>query len=230
MTEKKDLPVDRPKRPRNAAATREAILHAALAAFSHYGYDGIGVRDIAQTAGVTGVLVNRYFGSKEELFAATVAIICADNRIFEKDSTTLASRLAAKVMSKTEPIDALLLILRSAPNPRAAEILRENIARHFERPLKASLPGPHASERAAMILALVVGFQLFRKVIGSEALVHASRARLSRHLMTIIQQLIDSPPSGAPIRKSRANQRRMRSTPASPIKVLPNRRSRTYQN
>ena len=205
MTEKKDLPVDRPKRPRNAAATREAILRAALAAFSHYGYDGIGVREIAQMAGVTGVLVNRYFGSKEELFAATVAIICADNRVFENDSTTLARRLAAKVMSKTEPVDALLLILRSAPNPRAAEILRENIARHFERPLKDSLPGPHASERAAMILAMVVGFQLFRKVIGSKALVHASRARLSCHLMTIIQQLIDSPPSGAPIRRSRAN-------------------------
>jgi len=205
MTQKTDSPLDRLKRPRNAAATREAILRSALAAFPRYGYDGIGVREIAQMAGVTGVLVNRYFGSKEELFAATVEIICADNGIFENDSTTLAKRLTAKVMSKTEPIDALLLILRSAPNPRAAEILRENIARHFERPLKASLPGPHASERAAMILALVVGFQLFRKVIGSKALVHASRARLSSHLMAIIQQLIDSPPSGAPIRRSRAN-------------------------
>jgi AcrR family transcriptional regulator len=193
MTERKVLPIDRPKRPRNAAATRDAILRSALAAFSRYGYDGVGVREIAHMAGVTGVLVNRYFGSKEELFAATVEIICADNRIFENDSTTLAKRLTAKVMSKTEPIDALLLILRSAPNPRAAEILRENIARHFERPLKASLPGPHASERAAMILALVVGFQLFRKVIGSKALVHASRASLSRHLTAMIQQLVDSP-------------------------------------
>jgi AcrR family transcriptional regulator len=206
MIQNTDLPVDRPKRPRNAAATREAILRSALAAFSRYGYDGVGVREIAQMAGVTGVLVNRYFGSKEELFAATVAIICADHRIFESDSTTLAKRLAAKVMSKTEPIDALLLILRSAPNPRAAEILRENIARHFERPLKASLPGPNASERAAMILALVVGFQLFRKVIGSKALIHASGASLSHHLTTTLQGLIDSPSGGeARIRRSRVN-------------------------
>jgi hypothetical protein len=126
--------------------------------------------------------------------------------MFESDSTTLATRLAVKVMSKTEPIDTLLLILRSAPNPRAAEILRENIARHFERPLKASLPGPNASERAAMILALVVGFKLFRNVIGSKGLVRANHASLSRYLATIIQQLIDSPPSGAtPIRRSRVN-------------------------
>jgi AcrR family transcriptional regulator len=201
MTQKTDLPVDRPKRPRNAAATRDAILRSALAAFSRYGYDGVGVREIAQMAGVTGVLVNRYFGSKEELFCATVEIICADHKIFEGDSTTLAARLNAKVLSKTEPIDALLLILRSAPNPRAAEILRENIARHLERPLKTSLPGRNASERAAMILALVVGFQLFRKVIGSKALVHARRASLSRHLTTALQGLIDSPPGGAVRRK-----------------------------
>jgi AcrR family transcriptional regulator len=206
MRQKKDFPVDRPKRPRNAPATREAILRSALAAFSRHGYDGVGVREIAQMAGVTGVLVNRYFGSKEELFAATVEIVCADDRMFESDSTTLATRLAVKVMSKTEPIDPLLLILRSAPNPRAAEILRENIARHFERPLKASLPGPYASERAAMILALVVGFKLFRNVIGSKGLVHANHASLSRYLATIIRQLIDSPPSGAtPIRRSRVN-------------------------
>ena len=206
MIQKTDLPAKRPKRPRNAAATREAILRSALAAFSRHGYDGVGVREIAQMAGVTGVLVNRYFGSKEELFAATVEIICSDHRIFESDSTTLAKRLAAKIMSKTEPIDALLLILRSAPNPRAAEILRKSIAQHFERRLKASLPGPDASERAAMILALVVGFQLFRKVIGSKALVRANHAGLSRHLETIIQRLIDSPPSGATrIRRSRLN-------------------------
>jgi len=206
MTQKINLPVDRPKRPRNAAATREAILRSALAAFSRHGYDGVGVREIAQMAGVTGVLVNRYFGSKEELFAATVEVVFADNKMFDSDSTTLAKRLAAKIMSKTEPIDPLLLILRSAPTPRAAEILRESIARHIERPLKASLPGPKASERAAMILALVGGFQLFRKVIGSKALAHAGRASLSRHLRTTLQGLIDSPSTGAArIRRSRVN-------------------------
>jgi AcrR family transcriptional regulator len=209
-TAKKVLPVDRPKRPRNAAATREAILRSALAAFSRYGYDGVGVREIAQRAGVTGVLVNRYFGSKEELFAATVEISCADHRMFESDSATLAKQLTDRVISKTEaniePIDPLLLILRSAPNPRAAEILRESIARYFEQPLKASLRGPKASERAAMILALAVGFQLFRRIIGSKALAHASRSSLSRYLTMIFQQLIDSSASGGtPIRRKRVN-------------------------
>jgi AcrR family transcriptional regulator len=187
--------VAQPKRTRNAAATRDAILHSALAAFSRNGYDGIGVREIAQAAGVTAVLVNRYFGSKEELFSAAVEIAFSDSTLFEGDSASLAQRLTDAVIEKTEkdadPIDPLLLLLRSAPNPRAAEILRESIARHFERPLKSLLVGQWASERAAMILAVISGLQLFRKVIGSKALTGGTRAGLSANIKATFQRLID---------------------------------------
>ena len=59
-------------RTRNAAATREAILKSARKAFAAHGYDGAGVREIAAEAGVTAMLVNRYFGSKEQLFAEVI--------------------------------------------------------------------------------------------------------------------------------------------------------------
>src|SRR5712672_567507 len=58
-----------PVRRRDAGATREAILASARLAFIRSGYDGAGVREIAEGAGVTAMLVNRYFGSKERLFA-----------------------------------------------------------------------------------------------------------------------------------------------------------------
>lgn len=183
------------KRTRNAAATRDAILQSALAAFSGHGFDGIGVRKIAQAAGVTAVLVNRYFGSKEELFCAAVEIAFSDSTLFEGNSSSLAQRLTEAVIAKTskeaDPIDALLLLLRSAPNPRAAEILRDSIARHFERPLKSSLLGPRASERAAMILAFIAGLQLFRKVIGSKSLTDGTRAGLYSNIKATFQGLID---------------------------------------
>src|SRR5215831_13533227 len=59
-------------RRRDAAATRTAILASARRAFADLGYDGAGVRGIAAGAGVTAMLVNRYFGSKEKLFAEVV--------------------------------------------------------------------------------------------------------------------------------------------------------------
>jgi AcrR family transcriptional regulator len=60
-------------RRRDAAATRAAILESAHRAFVRAGYDGAGVREIAHGAGVTAMLVNRYFGSKEQLFAEVIA-------------------------------------------------------------------------------------------------------------------------------------------------------------
>ena len=144
---------------------------------------------------MTAVLVNRYFGSKEELFSAAVEIAFSDSTLFEGDSASLAQRLTDAVLEKTEedadPIDPLLLLLRSAPNPRAAEILRASIARHFERPLKSSLVGQWASERAAMILAFISGLQLFRKVIGSKALTGGTRAGLDANIKATFQRLID---------------------------------------
>jgi len=215
MIEKQRVSVDQPKRPRNAVATREAILQSALAAFSRHGYDGVGVRDIAQAAGVTAVLVNRYFGSKEELFAAAVEVAFADRSLFEGDSSMLAQGLTAVIMTRTEkdaePINPFFLLLRSAPNPRAAEILRDSIARHFERPLTSLLRGPRAGERAAIILAVVMGLSLFRKVIGSKALADANAASLSGDLKTMFQRLIGSAASReSPVRRSHAEKRNQR--------------------
>ena len=192
MAAKQDPALDQPKRPRNAVATRWAILHSALAAFARHGYDGIGIREIAETAGVTAVLVNRYFGTKEKLFAEAVELAFADNSLFEGEFTELANRLTAVIMTKndSDPKVALLLLLNSAPNPRAAEILRDSIAHQFERPLRASLQGPKASERAAMILALIAGVLLMRKVIRIKGLTDATPSMLSTLLETLFQLVV----------------------------------------
>src|SRR5215470_4763426 len=89
-----------PVRRRNAAATREAILLSARRAFARAGYDGAGLREIAADAGVTAILVNRYFGSKEGLFAEVIAatmaqpvILTAENLKSLRLGETIASTL-----------------------------------------------------------------------------------------------------------------------------------------
>ena len=51
---------------------RSRLLHAATDAFAEYGYEGASLRAIADTAGVSFQLIAYYFGSKEELWIATV--------------------------------------------------------------------------------------------------------------------------------------------------------------
>lgn len=62
-------------RTRGAAAdldNRSRLLQAATDAFAEYGYEGASLRAIADNAGVSFQLIAYYFGSKEELWLATV--------------------------------------------------------------------------------------------------------------------------------------------------------------
>ncbi|MDQ8045423.1 MAG: TetR family transcriptional regulator [Patulibacter sp.] len=60
------------RRPRDADATRGALLRAAQRRFVLLGYDRTTTRDIAADAGVNVALINRYFGGKQGLFEAVV--------------------------------------------------------------------------------------------------------------------------------------------------------------
>src|ERR1700754_5185969 len=57
-------------RPRNASQTRADILSAARRRFGAEGYERTTLRAVASDVGVEAALVIRYFGSKQDLFAA----------------------------------------------------------------------------------------------------------------------------------------------------------------
>src|SRR5215510_16021141 len=118
MEERMATPVpaagDAPRR-RNAAATRAAILASARRAFARAGYESVGVREIAKGAGVTAMLVNRYFGSKEQLFAEVLAETMAAPRILTQEiitSPTPGKDIVAALIEQTKtgaiPLDGFL--------------------------------------------------------------------------------------------------------------------------
>jgi AcrR family transcriptional regulator len=192
------MPASKTPRRRNAAATRQAILESARQAFAREGYDGAGVREIAQGAGVTAMLVNRYFGSKELLFAEAVAASMATPIILSQDNLNAASRgemMAAALVGITRagaaPLEGFQIMLRSASSKRAAEIGREQIEKHHQKTLTAALGGAVAPQRAALVLALVAGLQVMRQMIGLSALTKAEPAALVKLLTPILEQLIE---------------------------------------
>jgi AcrR family transcriptional regulator len=189
-------------RPRNATATRAAILSSARRAFARAGYDGAGVREIAQGAGVTAMLVNRYFGSKEALFAEVVADTMATPDILTAENLAapdFAERIAATLVDITTtgatPLDGFLIMLHSASSERAAAIAREQIDAHYQRTLATALSGDLAPERAALVLAFVAGVQVMRQVIALPALAGADPAALREILTPIFGQLLTGPPA-----------------------------------
>lgn len=187
-----------PSRKRNAAATREAILISARKAFARAGYDGAGVREIAEGAGVTAMLVNRYFGSKEELFAEVSADTMANPYILTDEimnapnaGERMAQMLVDLTGADTTPLDGFLVMIHSASSKRAAEIGREQIEKHHHKTLTSALRGNDAAQRAAVLLSIVAGFQVMRQMMALSALAKAKPKTLVKILAPLFQQLID---------------------------------------
>lgn len=184
-------------RPRNAAATKQAILEAGRAAFARAGYDSVGVREIAKAASVSPMLVNRYFGSKEGLFAAVVLQTMESPHILSHAnlaSPDVAARFAATLVELTAtgatPLDGFQVLVRSAGSERAAEIGRAQIEAGHQRTLEAALRGPHTAERAALVLSLVLGVQMMRQVLRLSPLTDAKPAVLTELLSRMIAPLV----------------------------------------
>ena len=59
--------------PRDAEATRAAILDAAESAFAELGFADCALREVATRAGVTKSLIHHHFGSKEGLWQAVLS-------------------------------------------------------------------------------------------------------------------------------------------------------------
>ncbi|MYT68625.1 MULTISPECIES: TetR/AcrR family transcriptional regulator [unclassified Streptomyces] len=55
------------RRERKKAATRQALADAALRLFLEHGYDGVGIRDIAEAADVSTTTLFKHFSGKEAL-------------------------------------------------------------------------------------------------------------------------------------------------------------------
>lgn len=192
------MPEPSRERRRNAAATREAILASARRAFARAGYDGAGVREIAAGAGVSAILVNRYFGSKEKLFAEVIASTMASPTILTPQNLaspdlgrTMASILVDITRAEDTPLEGFLIMLHSASSKRAAEIGRQQIEAGHQKTMTGALSGADAPQRAALILSMVAGFQVMRQMIGLTALTQAEPETLVDILAPLFQALID---------------------------------------
>lgn len=189
-------------RRRDAAVTREAIVLSARKAFAHSGYDGVGMREIATGAGVTEVLVNRYFGSKEQLFAEVIADTLASPIMLTQgnlSSANLGRTLATALVSITEagntPLEGFLIMLQSASSKRAAVIGREQLEKGHQATVANALTGAHHEARAALMMALISGFLVMRQMLELSALAKADPQVLIDLLTPLFQHLVDGEPA-----------------------------------
>lgn len=143
------------------------------------------------------MMVNRYFGSKEFLFAEAVEVSFAPPAIVADNSASIpratASALVAQTDSTAEPLRPFLIMLRSVSNPRAVDIVRAAIERHVGRRLAKQLPEPAPQMRSEVVLAVISGLLLMRRVIATRALDDADPDELTGVLQAVFEAIIEAP-------------------------------------
>ncbi|MGW4223580.1 TetR/AcrR family transcriptional regulator [Streptomyces bauhiniae] len=176
--------------------TRDRILGAAREEFSERGYEKTSVRGIAKAAGVDSALVHHYFGTKEQVFEAAVAVafapaLAAPDAIAEGPLDSVGERLTRFVLGVWEnpaTRTPLLAIVRSAVNnDTAAAVFRRLIAAQLLGRIAGRLDVPDAELRVELAAAQLVGTAMLRYVIKVEPLASADLERIVARLAPVVQ-------------------------------------------
>ena len=153
--------------------TQARILDAAARLFAEAGYERATIRGIAAAAGVDAGLVMHYFSSKESLFRAVMhsAPGAPAGGTPQEATEELLARVAASLT--TEPVQSLAVLRSMLTYPEAARAASEESAAYRAR-LAATIPGPGAELRAAMVTATVLGVIVSRHMLKIEELAEAT--------------------------------------------------------
>ncbi|MFT3968076.1 MAG: TetR/AcrR family transcriptional regulator [Sphingobium sp.] len=148
---------------RDATATKARILAAARQGFSTHGYAGIGIREIAELAGVSYPLIGRYYGSKAGLFDAALASFMSVDAAIAVDRSVFGENLARLIVASVANDAPLSMTILSAADSEAQPLSIRAINSRVIQPLAEWLGPPHAHERAISITMTAAGFVMFTR-------------------------------------------------------------------
>ena len=172
----------RPKRSRDAGASKAALLGAAQVLFGQRGFEGTTTRDIGELAGVDAALIARYFGSKADLYIAAVVAEGQNERPperFEGVEDIARALLARTDTSGLGPVTQALI--RSDTTPEIRDAARAHMQRRMVEPLLADLTVAGADRpqlRAEVLMAALMGINLGRAVGWFDELQSVPREQL----------------------------------------------------
>ena len=181
------------RRPGNPD-TRQLLLETARRLFAEAGYDKTSVRDIAAAAGVDPALIRHYFGTKAELFRATMGwpFVPAQVavQVTEGGRDEIAARLTRVFFEAWEQPDSrapLLAILRgAATHEESATLVRQFIQGQLYRQIAAELPDPDAELRIDLAMAQLLGIAYLRHILRVEPIASTPLDELTARVAPVI--------------------------------------------
>ncbi|MEU6541966.1 TetR family transcriptional regulator [Streptomyces sp. NPDC046859] len=184
-----------PRTARRSDATRAAILEAARERFAADGYDRATIRAIARDANIDPSMVMRYYGNKEGLFAAAVAIDLELPDPASVSRDTAGQALVTHFLTMWEKNEVLTALLRvGATNEAGAERMRGIFADQLLPLALRVCPDPEqAPARAALASSQLLGLALTRYVLRFPPAVALSPEEIVAWLAPTVQRYLTAP-------------------------------------
>jgi AcrR family transcriptional regulator len=186
------------KRGRRAGDSdaREQILAAARKLFAEHGFEGTTLRAVAREAGVDGALPSYHFGSKGDLFAATLELPVSPRAalagvLAEAEHDEIATRLLETLVAVWDVAGGgpLAALLRSATSQD--QLLRGFVASEILPLLRTAIDGDDAELRATGAASQVMGLVMARYVLAVEPLASATSAEVVATIAPSLQRYFD---------------------------------------
>jgi AcrR family transcriptional regulator len=178
---------------RSSAETKAVILAAARQRFAESGFERATIRAIAADANIDPSMVMRYFGSKDQLFAAAADFDLQIPDLSDVDRNQVGERMVTHFMNRWEGDEALVVLLRSSTtNPEAAQRMREIFAGQL-LPVIAKINPDAPARRAGLVATQVLGMALCRYVLQVPPVVGMSRDELIAWLGPTVQRYLVDP-------------------------------------
>ena len=187
----------RGRRP-GTTSTRAAIVAEARRQFGDVGYRRTSLRSIAQAVDIDPRMISHFFGSKQQLFSATVELPfdpeVAFAHIFAGGVEGIGERLAEFILTfLADPIGQRTItgVTRAAVSePEAAAIVRDVLTERLLTPLAQRVSQDRAELRASLIGTQIVGLVMGRYIVGLEPIIQATQADLVQALAPVLEHYL----------------------------------------
>ncbi len=178
--------------------TKAEILDAARVEFAANGFEGATIRSVATSASVDPALVMHYFGSKDQLFAASLKLpvnpATVMRQVFSESDSDVGQALVRTLLTVWDSDvggSQFVAALRSATAAgQAHRTVREFIHSSIVRGITDQISGPRAELQSSLAASQLVGLLVGRYLLEIPALVDASIEELASSVGPTIDRYI----------------------------------------
>lgn len=188
------------RRPGNPD-TRSRILDSARVRFSQNGYDKVSIRTVAADAGVDAALIHHYFGTKKQLFIASIQLPLDPeqilSRVREAPTEKMGALIAGLVLNVWESPQrhSVIALIRSAMAGDEVDLFRNflmQVVLHEIGP-RVDEPAGTGPIRVQLVASQLMGVFAARHVLELDELVGVPVEDLVEMIAPTLQRYLTGP-------------------------------------